>query len=133
MIIPAMMAQAAPSVLENMQGIVTWGALIAAGGSMVAVIRFWMDRGAAQAEAKQAAIVASTAVAKADLLERAFNDYRVEAERRIGEVVKPLASHSDLAESERRVAQAIDAMRGDMRNVVERIDRLLLVHNKPNS
>jgi hypothetical protein len=31
--------------------VVTWSALIAAGGSIVAVIGFWMNRGKAEAEA----------------------------------------------------------------------------------
>jgi len=34
-----------------MQDILTWGALIAAGGSLVAIITFWMNRGEAEAEA----------------------------------------------------------------------------------
>jgi len=34
-----------------MQDVLTWGALIAASGSLVAIVTFWMNRGKAEADA----------------------------------------------------------------------------------
>jgi hypothetical protein len=36
-------------------GVLTWGALIAAAGSLVAIVTFWMNRGKAEADALAAA------------------------------------------------------------------------------
>ena len=40
-------------------GVLTWGALIAAGGSLAAIVTFWMNRGKAEAEALAKADAAS--------------------------------------------------------------------------
>ena len=65
-----------------MQDVLTWGALIASGSSIVAIVTFWMNRGKAEAEATAkadaAAVTARTALAKAEfvseqLAERASN------------------------------------------------------------
>jgi hypothetical protein len=42
-----------------MQDVLTWGALIAAGGSLAAIVTFWMNRGKAEAEALAKADAAS--------------------------------------------------------------------------
>jgi hypothetical protein len=42
-----------------MQDVLTWGALIAAGGSLVAIVTFWMNRGKAEADALAKADAAS--------------------------------------------------------------------------
>jgi hypothetical protein len=52
-----------------MQDVLTWGALIAAGGSLVAIVTFWMNRGKAEADALAKADTAN-ATAHAALAKR---------------------------------------------------------------
>ena len=51
-----------------MQDVLTWGAIIAAGGSVATIIKFWMDIGAAQAKSEAAASAAAIATAKTNLI-----------------------------------------------------------------
>lgn len=51
-----------------MQDVLTWGALIAAGGSLVAVAKFWMDIGAAMASVAAVRVEAVACVGQIDIL-----------------------------------------------------------------
>jgi hypothetical protein len=105
-----------------MQDVLTWGALIAASGSLVAIITFWMNRGKAEAEAAAkadaAAATARTALAKAELVAEQLADARIEFAR-------DYASHKDLAAADMRYANALDSLRTELRGVNERLDRII--------
>jgi hypothetical protein len=104
-----------------MGDVLTWGALIAAAGSLVALITFWVNRGRAEgesaarvaaaeavaADAKRIAIEAHTRLAA---LEASFGLYR---ERIAAEYV----SRSVLGEVEDRIGKAIERLG-------ERLDRI---------
>jgi hypothetical protein len=87
-----------------MQDLLTWGALIAASGSIIAIITFWMNRGKAEAEASTkadaAAARATAALAKAELVSAQLAEARIEFAR-------DYASHKDLGAAEMRYAAAL--------------------------
>ena len=91
-----------------MQDVLTWGALIAAGGSLVAIITFWMNRGKAEADA----------LAKAEIVSAQLAEARIEFAR-------DYASHKDLAAAEVRYAAALDSLRTELRGMNERLDRII--------
>ena len=109
--------------------VLTWGALIAAAGSLIALITFWVNRGRAEGEA--AARIAAAEIAAADAkrvaleaharlaaLEASFGLYR---ERIAAEYV----SRSVLGEVEDRISKAIERLS-------ERLDRVFDGHlSKP--
>ena len=68
-----------------MQDVLTWGALIAAGGSLVAIVTFWMNRGKAEADALAKADAASAtahaALAKAEAVSAGLAEARIEFAR----------------------------------------------------
>ena len=105
-----------------------WGSLLLGAGSLVAVIKFWMQRGRAEAGAQAAAAaaveaaqsakrLAETAFAKAELLAAQCADDRVEA-------APSFATIAALADVERRVAVAMEGMRDDLRRIADRLDRV---------
>lgn len=108
-----------------MQEFLTWGALITAGGAIVAVAKFWMDRGKAEAKADGAHSIASAALVKAELATSQLNEHKVEAAREFATV-------KDLATAESRFASAIDGIRSDIRDFAGRLDKLLveLIHKR---
>jgi hypothetical protein len=65
--------------------VLTWGALIAAGGSLVAIVTFWMNRGKAEADALAKADAASAtahaALAKAEIVSAQLAEARIEFAR----------------------------------------------------
>src|SRR5262245_19436660 len=105
-----------------MQDFLTWGALIGAGGAIVAIITFWFSRGEAEAEAlgraEAAQNIASAAHAKAELVSQQLADARIEFAR-------DYASHKDLAAAELRYATALDSLRSELRGMNERLDRII--------
>jgi thioredoxin-like negative regulator of GroEL len=109
--------------------VLTWGALIAAGGSITAVVTFWLNRGKAEAEAtaraEAAALkadgalqMASTAISKVNALTAQLSEARIEFAR-------DYASHHDLAESEARYAAALEGLRTELRGMNARLDRII--------
>jgi hypothetical protein len=105
-----------------MQDVLSWGALIGAGGSLIAIVTFWMNRGKAEADALTRAdgahSVAAAALAKADLVAAQLAEARIEFAR-------DYASHRDLAAAEVRYATALDSLRSEMRGMNERLDRII--------
>ncbi len=105
-----------------MQDVLTWGALIAASGSLVAIVTFWMNRGKAEAEASAkadaATSAATAALAKAELVSGQLADARIEFAR-------DYASHKDLAAADMRYAAALDSLRTELRGMNERLDRII--------
>src|SRR5262249_7240296 len=78
-------SRASSSGEAAMQDFLTWGALIAASGSLLAIITFWMNRGKAEAEASAkadaAASAATAALAKAELVSTQLAETRIEFAR----------------------------------------------------
>lgn len=105
-----------------MSDILTWGALIAASGSLVAIVTFWMNRGKAEAEAfakaDAAAATANAALAKAEFISGQLAEARIEFAR-------DYASHKDLAAAEVRYAASLDSLRTELRGMNERLDRII--------
>jgi len=105
-----------------MQDILTWGAVIAAGGSIIAIVTFWMNRGKAEAEtlakAESASAMATSALAKCELLASGLTEARLETAREY-------ATAKDLAAGEIRFAGAVDGLRAEMRGLNDRLDRIL--------
>jgi len=105
-----------------MQDVLTWGALIASGSSIVAIVTFWMNRGKAEAEASAnaaaAGVTARTALAKVELVSEQLADARIEFAR-------DYASHKDLAAADMRYAAALDSLRTELRGMNERLDRII--------
>ena len=105
-----------------MQELLSWGALVGASGSLIAIVSFWMNRGKAEADAHAKAegaySVASAALTKADLVAAQL------AEARIG-FARDYASHKDLAAAEVRYATALDSLRSELRGMNERLDRII--------
>jgi hypothetical protein len=105
-----------------MQDILTWGALVAAGGSLIAIITFWMNRGKAEAEACAKADAASgaahAALAKADQVASELVDARIA-------FASEYARQRDLVASETRFATAFDGLRTELRGTNDRLDRIL--------
>jgi hypothetical protein len=107
---------------KTMQDVLTWGALIAAGGSLVAIVTFWMNRGKAEADAlakaDAAAATARAALAKAEIVAEQLAEARIEFAR-------DYASHKDLAAAEVRYAASLDSLRTELRGMNERLDRII--------
>ena len=105
-----------------MQEILTWGALIGAGGSVIAIVTFWMNRGKAEAEtlskAEAASKMAAAALAKSELASSQLAEARIEFAR-------DYASHKDLAAAEVRFAAALESLRTELRGMNERLDRII--------
>jgi hypothetical protein len=94
-----------------MDGYLTWGALILASGSIVGLIKFWSDAGGHRARSE-------LAFKTAEKVRDDLAHYREEA------AIK-FASSIELAESERRLAAAVEGLRADFRETSGRIDGLL--------
>jgi len=105
-----------------MQDVLTWGALIAAGGSLAAIGTFWMNRGKAEADAlaraDAATATANVALAKAEIVAGQLAEARIEFAR-------DYASHKDLAAAEVRYAASLDSLRTELRGMNERLDRII--------
>ena len=96
--------------------------MVAAGGSLVAIGSFWMNRGKAEAEAlakaDAAAAAAHAALAKAEVVAGQLAEARIEFAR-------DYASHKDLAAAEVRYAALLDSLRTELRGMNERLDRII--------
>jgi hypothetical protein len=105
-----------------MQDVLTLTALAGAAGSIIAIVTFWFSRGRAEAEsyakAESASAIATSALAKTDLLAAALGEARLEFAR-------DYASHKDLAAAEFRYAGALDSLRSEIRGMNERLDRII--------
>jgi hypothetical protein len=106
--------------------VLTWGAVIAAGGSIVGLIKFWMDMGRYHERTEAAATAARAAAEKYDELIREFADYRVTLEVKIA-IVKTLAevNTTALTAAENRMSQALEGLISRLDGFNTRVDRLL--------
>lgn len=108
-----------------MDNLLTWGAVIGAGGSLVAIAKFWMDMGTTKTMANSAHAAAIAASAKADLTTMHLSEHKIEAAREFATV-------KELAAAETRFASSIDGIRSDIRGFADRLDKLLveLIHKR---
>ena len=98
--------------------LLTWGAVIGSCGSIIALIRLWMDLGAAVAKANEAQHNALMMTAKIDLLGSSLADYKVQA-------ASQFASYTALQIAETRFSNAVEGMRSDFSQLTLRLDRLI--------
>lgn len=99
-----------------MNDVLTWGAIIAALGSIITAAKLWMDLGATRQKAADASKSAT------------------EAHARIDRVIESSATKGEFAAAERRFADAITGIRTDMQHLVGRLDSLLVaIANKGTS
>ncbi len=107
----------------------TWGAIIAASGSLIAVIKFWQDQGRAQQRADDAIEAARLAAAANSLMTQKLNDFRVDA-------AQTYATRSALAEAESQLARGIEtAVQGifsRLDTLNTRIDTLINITKQPH-
>jgi hypothetical protein len=75
--------------------------MIAAGGSLVALIKFWMDIGKAQQIAEDAKVQCAVTNAKLDLLTANVSDYKVS-------VAETYATAGSLREAEQSLARSLE-------------------------
>jgi hypothetical protein len=101
-----------------MQDVVTWGALIASVGAIIAVVRLSLTIGARLNKADSASSIATAALAKVDIVAMQLAEYKVEAAGKF-------ASAMDLADAERRFATACDGLSARFDRMAERLDRVL--------
>jgi len=110
-----------------MQDLLTWGAIIAAGGSVATMVKFWMDMGAAQARTEAAASAAAIATAKTDLVADALNGFKVEAAQTYA-IAKALeATEASLA---RALENSVQGIYSRLDNMTQRLDSLITIANR---
>jgi hypothetical protein len=110
-----------------MQDLLTWGALIAAGGSVVTVVKFWMDMGAAHAKAAAAASAAAIAAAKSDLIADALNGFKVEAAQTYATAKALQATEAALV---RGLESAVQGIYSRLDAMTARLDSLITIANR---
>ncbi len=107
----------------------TWGAVIAAAGSIIAVFKFWIDQGKAQQRADDAIEAARLNNASSSLMMQQLNDFRVAA-------AQTYATRSALAEAEQQLARSIEsAVQGvftRLDTLNTRIDTLINITKQPH-
>jgi hypothetical protein len=110
-----------------MQDLLTWGAIVAAGGSVATVVKFWMDMGAAQARAETAASAAAIATAKTDLLANALNGFKVEAAQTYATSKALEATEASLARS---LESSVQGIYSRLDTMTQRLDSLITIANR---
>jgi outer membrane murein-binding lipoprotein Lpp len=86
-----------------------WLPVIAAGASVVAVVRFWVDLGKVWRQAEEAAVTASTLAAKFSLLQADVSEHKVD-------VARNYATNVDLE-------RAIDRLDTTLRQYLDAMER----------
>ena len=112
---------------------VPWAALVAAIGALIAVITFWFQRGKEigqleerltarrdDVDAKMANLqsVGISALGKAEMAMAQMSEMRVE-------IAREYVSHRDLVAAEARSASALSEVRGELRGMNDRLDRII--------
>lgn len=105
-----------------MQDILTWGAVIAAGGSLIAVIKFWMAMGAAASKANSAADTAILLAAKLELHILAVADFKVEVAQTYATSRALDATEASLV---RGLEKAMEGVYSRLDNITQRLDSLI--------
>lgn len=110
-----------------MQDFLTWGAVIAALGSIITLVKFWMDMGAAKAKAESAAEAAAVLNAKADLINAHLSEFKVIC-------AQTYATSKSLAETEAALARSLESsvlgIYQRLDAMTQRLDTLLTIATK---
>ena len=101
-----------------MQEALTWGALVLASGSILALVKFWMDMGTQLAKADSATAIAQAALARAEVLAADLTQHKIETANRY-------ATAAALAEAERDISHKVDGIHQRLDKVNERLDRMV--------
>ena len=108
----------------------TWGTLIAAGGSAIAAVKFWIDLGKLWQRSNDAFERGNIRDAKYDLICAQFSDYKVEVAQRY-------ATNASLADVERQTSRMIEQGTASVNQrldlLTSRIDNLINMHKRDNS
>lgn len=96
-----------------MQDFLTWGAVIAAGSSLVAITKFWMDLGAYKVKAEMGENAA-----------KELADFKVNA-------AQTYATIFSVSEVEKGLADAVTGVYGRLDAMNSRLDRVLEALMKP--
>lgn len=94
------------------------GALVLAGGSILAWVKFWMDQGKQAQRVESATAIATTALGQAEVTKSRLHDFEVRASQEF-------ATHKALAGVEERNNTMMQEFRRDIRGLSERLDRVL--------
>lgn len=116
--------------------IVSWVALFGAGGTLLGLISFWMQRGKEQQEAmgeaksarETAASVATqvqAAIARITFLEQNLHTAQLDASNKYLEFADKFASNKDLAAVDARVGVALETVKTECREINRRLDSVL--------
>lgn len=107
-----------------MNDVLTWGALILAGTSIVALVRFWIDVGRQAQKIEESEKALSIAAAKNDLIMATLNEFKIE-------VARTYATTRALAEAEAGLVNTVrDAVQGiysRLDNMTSRLDSLVTI------
>lgn len=116
--------------------IVSWVALFGAGGTLLALVSFWLQRGKEQQEAmgeakaaREAAASASNQVqavnARVTFLEQNLHSAQLEQANKYLEFADKFASNKDLAAVDARVGVALETVKTECREINRRLDSVL--------
>ena len=100
--------------------IASWSALAVAGIGGIITATFWLRIGSRLGRADSAMRIAETAIAKADLVSAQLTDAKIDFAEKLGGYV----TDKDLAAAEGRIANSLDGLRGDVRGMNDRLDRI---------
>jgi hypothetical protein len=94
-----------------MQEILSWIGALGAGAAIIAIVKFWMDMGATKT-------IAERAEKDVRAISIKLADYMLSAER-------GFATTANLANAERRFADAVEGLRKDFGRMADRMDHVL--------
>jgi hypothetical protein len=108
-----------------MTDIITWASLILAGGSIVTVLKFWLDMGKQLARVDSAMAIAQAAMARSDIIADNLTKFQLDVAMRY-------APSSALTELERDISTKFDGTHTRLDQVNQRLDRMVeaMIHNK---
>ncbi len=106
---------------------ITWGAFLATGTSLVALVKFWMDLGAMAAEAKAAAQAATLLMGNVALLKDDHARFQVEVARTYATARSLEATEAAL---ERGIEKALGGIYQRLDGMTQRLDSLITLSQK---
>lgn len=119
-----------------MEGSIGWVALFGVGGTVLALVAFWMQRGKEQQEAiseakaarEAAAAVAATVGAinaRCSLIEQQVHAVQLDFANKYLEFADRFASNKDLQAVDARVGVALETVKTECREINRRLDSVL--------
>jgi hypothetical protein len=93
-------------------------ALVAGVTACIAIAKFWMERGEAEAKAESAKIAALALSARVEILGNILSDFKIE-------VAQKYATGNALESAERNMTEAMTGVRDEVRGLNQRLDRII--------